>query len=96
MLSFSENLWTTKIAEIELPLPLHKHTDLRFNQVLGLKMTRTDLHVLVDSERFSFVSTNGMEPKFFEDNVVWKLQVRNFLLVSGSVFLLDTVWHTTI
>ena len=59
-------------------------------------MTRTDLRVLVDSKRFSFVSTNGMEPTFFEDNVVWKLQLRNFLLVVGSVFLFGTVWHTTI
>ena len=67
-----------------------------FNQVLGLKMTRTDLRVLVDSKRFSFVSTNGMEPTFFEDNVVWKLQVRNFLPVFGSVFLFSTVWYTTI
>ena len=59
-------------------------------------MTRTDLRVLVDSKRFSFVSTNGMEPTFFEDNVVWKLQVRNFLPVFGSVFLFGTVWNTTI
>ena len=37
-----------------------------------------------------------MEPTFFEDNVVWKLQVRNSLPVFGSVFLFGTVWHTTI
>ena len=37
-----------------------------------------------------------MEPTFFEDNVVWKLQVRNALPVFGSVFLFGTVWHTTI
>ena len=58
-------------------------------------MTRTDLRVLVDSKRFSFVSTNGMEPTFFDDNVVWKLQVRNFLPVFGSVILFGTVWNTT-
>ena len=71
-------------------------TSNSFNQVLGLKMTRTDLRVLVGSKRFSFVSTNGVEPTFFEDNVVWKLQVRNFLPVFGSVFLFGTVWNTTI
>ena len=59
-------------------------------------MMRTDLRVLVDSKHFSFVPTNGMEPTFFEDNVVWKLPVRNFLPVFGSVFLFSTVWHTTI
>ena len=37
-----------------------------------------------------------MEPTFFEDNVVWKLQVRNVLPVFGSVFLFGAVWHTTI
>ena len=59
-------------------------------------MTRTDLRVLFDSRRFSFVSTNGMEPTFFDDNVVWKLQVRNFLPIFGSVILFGTVWNTTI
>lgn len=78
---------------------LHKKAQtlhIWFNQVLGLKMTRTDLRVFADCKLFSFVSTNGMEPTLFEDSVVRKFKVRNFLSTFGSVLLFGTVWHATV
>ena len=49
-------------------------------------MTRTDLCVLLTRNAFPVDEWHGV--KAFEDNVVWKLQVRTFLPVFGSVFLL--------